>query len=840
MYKIQSVKAKLNFILLFTLVGGILLFISINLFINKQSDFRDIDKTIQIFNSSIVKYYHNIDLFASKSVNRSTKSVNSEYILTRAHLKKLQDQILSNDLDIKNLLLLDKHLINSKVLFDKLANKQKQLNENILKMRKASSTLNTLFNKHYEYKLIQYMMSLELMEKTFLEKNTIDLKKFRKIQFKMRRSVRASESFTTNKQLQQQINNALADYKKMMSLVVEIKKEIGFTHNEALRGDLYKSFLKTSKLLNQNSVYLENDINEKENMLLTILLSLIAIGIIIQAVFINIISKGIISSLNIVKNGLDYFFEFINYEKEYLNPLEINTNDEFKYMVDQINENIQRTIKTFEQNRLTVEEASDIIQKVSTGFYSYQIKSRDGISPDMTILVDNINIMISQTHQKLEVLGKTMEAFGKYEFNYDIDKEANDISMYGDLGSLVTGLKLIGNNVSEFLAMIHNTGQELNSNTSILNDSSTQLSDASLSQATSLEETAGALEEITNGIKLSTEDTIQMEKYAKELQHSSQEGNILATQTAESMEDINHQVLSIRKAIEVIDQISFQTNVLSLNAAVEAATAGEAGKGFAVVAQEVRDLASRSAEAANEIKALVEHATSKAINGKGIANDMIAGYQTLNDKLTNTIGLINNVSKASLDQSSKISQINNSVMQLDQNTQINASNSQNISDLSHQISNMANGLVSAASRAKFKEEALKQVCDTEMVYTTAHLKHQQIAFKHKNFRKLGTYDSWKVANIEDRHITKWIKEQETKSMPFTNTQEWSKLKDNCLAVHNDVQKFIDMNNQKVDNKILEELACRIENDTLKLFDMLNEIKVLHCKTFKDCTVNCTI
>ncbi|RXI27686.1 methyl-accepting chemotaxis protein, partial [Arcobacter defluvii] len=84
----------------------------------------------------------------------------------------------------------------------------------------------------------------------------------------------------------------------------------------------------------------------------------------------------------------------------------------------------------------------------------------------------------------------------------------------------------------------------------------------------------------------------------------------------QSMDEINNQVNLINEAITVIDQIAFQTNILSLNAAVEAATAGEAGKGFAVVAAEVRNLASRSAEAAKEIKAIVENATSKADQGK--------------------------------------------------------------------------------------------------------------------------------------------------------------------------------------------------------------------------------
>ncbi|RXJ93678.1 chemotaxis protein, partial [Arcobacter sp. CECT 8989] len=125
-------------------------------------------------------------------------------------------------------------------------------------------------------------------------------------------------------------------------------------------------------------------------------------------------------------------------------------------------------------------------------------------------------------------------------------------------------------------------------------------------------------------------------------------------------------------AISVIDQIAFQTNILSLNAAVEAATAGEAGKGFAVVAGEVRNLASRSAEAAKEIKSLVENATQKSGDGKQIAGNMIEGYTHLNENIQNTHGLIKNVAESSKEQKTGIEQISIAVNQLDQQTQKNA------------------------------------------------------------------------------------------------------------------------------------------------------------------------
>ncbi len=124
----------------------------------------------------------------------------------------------------------------------------------------------------------------------------------------------------------------------------------------------------------------------------------------------------------------------------------------------------------------------------------------------------------------------------------------------------------------------------------------------------------------------------------------------MANQTTTAMDEINTQVNLVNEAIGVIDNIAFQTNILSLNAAVEAATAGEAGKGFAVVAQEVRNLATRSAEAAKEIKAIVERATVKANEGKEIATNMIEGYKNLNSNISSTMNLISDIENASKEQ----------------------------------------------------------------------------------------------------------------------------------------------------------------------------------------------
>jgi methyl-accepting chemotaxis protein len=178
-------------------------------------------------------------------------------------------------------------------------------------------------------------------------------------------------------------------------------------------------------------------------------------------------------------------------------------------------------------------------------------------------------------------------------------------------------------------------------------------------------------------------------------------GEDLATKTASSMDEINSKVQAINEAITVIDQIAFQTNILSLNAAVEAATAGEAGKGFAVVAQEVRNLASRSAEAAKEIKNLVLEATVKANDGKTVSSDMIEGYKELNKNISETIHIIEDVSKASKEQMTGIEQINDAVNMLDRVTQENANESNQIKVIAQEVSQLAHELLTDAKTKKF-------------------------------------------------------------------------------------------------------------------------------------------
>jgi methyl-accepting chemotaxis protein len=246
------------------------------------------------------------------------------------------------------------------------------------------------------------------------------------------------------------------------------------------------------------------------------------------------------------------------------------------------------------------------------------------------------------------------------------------------------------------------TGLTLDESSNVLLANVDKLNQSSNEAAASLEETAAAIEEMTSNIRNNTENISKMATLSNEVTTSSSQGEKLANQTTVAMDEINTQVNAINEAISVIDKIAFQTNILSLNAAVEAATAGEAGKGFAVVAAEVRNLASRSAEAAKEIKTIVETATTKANHGKQIAGNMIDGYKQLNQNIQLTINLISDIQSASKEQLLGIEQINDTVNRLDQQTQQNANVANQTHDVAVSTDQIAKLIVNSADEKEFK------------------------------------------------------------------------------------------------------------------------------------------
>ncbi len=562
---------------------------------------------------------------------------------------------------------------------------------------------------------------------------------------------------------------------------------------------------------------------EIDSTIMYISLFTLILIIVIYVLYTFLIKGFIINPLEHLNRAIEKL-SLQNSDKE----IEKKSDDEIGRVIDSFNKYIRDRQRDLEEDSKVIAEVEDVIKKVNNGFYVYKVEKVPS-SPQIMKLKDSINSMIDSTNEKLEDINNILLSYGNSEFNYKISKYS---SSNGIVGSIFTSTKELGSTISEFLSMITTTGEKLNRDTDVLSSSAFQLSTSANEQATSLEETAAAVEEITSIIKSSNEKVGRMSILANDLNASAKEGQDLASKTTKAMEDIDTQVNSINDAITVIDQIAFQTNILSLNAAVEAATAGEAGKGFAVVAQEVRNLASRSAEAAKEIKDIVESATNKANEGKVIADNMIGGYNELNSKISETINLIADVTSGSKEQETGIIQINDVINSLDQTTQKNASSASQISSLAEEVSSLSDDLLRIADRAKFNERKKAEICDVDLVFTISKLKNDHIIFKNDSFAKVGEKTNWTVKSHNECDFGKWINEQEGSRKSFTKSSNWSKMKEYHVSIHNVVQEYINENAIGADNEKLEEISSRLEVNTSSLFDMMDQVKVDYCRDYE--------
>ena len=424
----------------------------------------------------------------------------------------------------------------------------------------------------------------------------------------------------------------------------------------------------------------------------------ISIAFIISFIFIFISNKVIITPILKFQNGLLEFFRFINKEVKEANPIEVNTNDEIGKMSLVVNENILKTKKLLEQDANLIENFKEIVHSVNKGFLDKRV-TQNSESESLNELKNLINDMLKNLQSligtNINDLSKVLESYASYDFTKQLDsttcgKIGNEIM---ELNAMIT--KMLNQNNNDGV-ILENSSEELSTNVEIISRNAT-------SQAASLEETAASIEEITSNIQHTNNKAQEMLRISFDTKKSAQLGKDLASKTVISMDEINEQVNAINEAIIMIDQIAFQTNILSLNAAVEAATAGEAGRGFAVVAQEVRNLASRSAEVAREIKILVENATVKANEGKSISTSMIEGFGELENKINLTNTLIDDVTNAAKEQTIGMTQIAEAVNQLDKFTQQNANIADKANEIARKTNNISQDVVNVVRKYKFNK-----------------------------------------------------------------------------------------------------------------------------------------
>jgi len=464
--------------------------------------------------------------------------------------------------------------------------------------------------------------------------------------------------------------------------------------------DAFEKIIQTKE--NGLKVRTEQYHKEMSNLINFIYIESIIVLVLIMG-YLIVLTRNITLSLDKFKNGLTSFFDFLDKKSQTIEPISIKTNDEFGQMAYLLNSNVQKIQTTLQEEQKLIDEASVVIGRVKHGWYSQHIQTHTS-NETLGVLKEGINEMISATKGHFVAINKTLEEYSHY--NYTTKLEVKGIEKGGVFEVFINEINKVRDAINSMLQQSKQNGVVLDQSATTLLENVNTLDKSSNETAARLEETAAALEEVTGNIKSSTQKISQMATIANSVTLSANNGEKLASKTATSMEEINEKVSAINDAINVIDQIAFQTNILSLNAAVEAATAGESGKGFAVVAAEVRNLASRSAEAAKEIKALVEDANVKANSGKTISDEMIDGYVHLNNDIKKTIDLIGDITTSAQEQKIGVEQINDAINNLDKQTQENAAVARIASTIAQKTSEIAKDILKDTSEKKFEEKSV--------------------------------------------------------------------------------------------------------------------------------------
>ncbi|WP_164968995.1 methyl-accepting chemotaxis protein [Arcobacter sp. CECT 8989] len=430
-------------------------------------------------------------------------------------------------------------------------------------------------------------------------------------------------------------------------------------------------------------------ISDSTYFLLIISILIIAITL-LSALF---VVKKVTSPLKVLQKELNTFFDFILQKTDTIKPFKVKSKDEIGQMITSINSSIEEIVKGIKKDQEAIQEISAICENASLGEINIQI-SKDANNQSINNLISIVNSLLSALQYNVYRVLDSLESYSNDDFNKRINSKGKT---RGEIKKLFEQVDHLGETLVKLSSQNLKNGLSLQDKAEEFAVNVETLAQSSNNQKISLEEATSNLHTVLNKTNETTNNARQMESYAKQMINSSKLGEELTNETASSIDEISGKVNNISEAVEIIDHISFQTNILSLNAAVEAATAGEAGQGFAVVAQEVRNLANRSAEAAKENKTLVEAAINQANVGKDIANKMKNEYLELNENIHNTTKLINQVTDDSKEQNINIDNINSMIENINNETKNNASIANKTNQIAIEAKEIAQKIVFDAS-----------------------------------------------------------------------------------------------------------------------------------------------
>ncbi len=280
------------------------------------------------------------------------------------------------------------------------------------------------------------------------------------------------------------------------------------------------------------------------------------------------------------------------------------------------------------------------------------------------------------------------DAVAKGDLTQTIASEGKD-----EIAKLMDALRGMSQSLVKVVSNVREGSQGVANASAEIAQGNNDLSARTEQQASALEETAASMEELSATVKQNADSALQANQLAMNASSVAVKGGAVVAQVVETMKGINESSRKISDIISVIDGIAFQTNILALNAAVEAARAGEQGRGFAVVASEVRSLAGRSADAAKEIKSLINASVERVEHGTALVDEAGTTMSEVVDSIRRVTDLMSEISAASNQQAAGVAQVGEAVTHMDQTTQQNAALVEEMAAAASSLKSQAQDLV---------------------------------------------------------------------------------------------------------------------------------------------------